>query len=296
MPIGFLYLTNLVKQLMGQRLRWGCALLFITATNAQQAVAGIVPVPPTFAQFHQSPTNINTNVFAYIDNGPAIPASAANDAELVSYPNYPGGVKGGALPVVFSFLSVAGSLPAALSGNQDATLTLTSSTLSPVQTAFGGAIGDQQILGNGALADVLTITRDTPFNGHSLLLRMDFTGQLLGAIGGAPQLSGDNTIGSPLYTVTFTSDFLTFSPTLTSRQFSLTFSSWTGGLQLSSKPGENPDGGVPYFQSATANGTGTFAANATAVPEPTTLTLGMVGLSVLLVGYLRKRRGRPSKT
>ncbi|HEV3137121.1 MAG TPA: PEP-CTERM sorting domain-containing protein [Pirellulales bacterium] len=283
MPIGFLYIIHPFKRRMNLRLTWGCALLLVAATNAQQARAGLITVPPTFAQFHQAtPTNADTNLFEYLDNG------SANDAQLVSDHN---GTVGGAIPVIFSFLSVTGSLPAALSGSQNATLTLTSSTTSPVQTAFTPVIGDQQIYQTGTLSDILTITRSTPFNGHSLLLRMTFTGQLLGAIGGAPQLSGDNTIGSPLYTVTFTSDFLTFPGS--SRQFSLTFSSWSGGLQLST---QSNDSIHKYFESATANGTGTFASNATVVPEPSSWILGMIGSSVLFAGYLRKRRARLVKT
>ncbi len=278
MLVGLPNLTNPLTQRRVLRLICGCAIVLLLAANAEQATA--TTVPATFAQFHQAPTNINTNVFAYVDNGPS------GDAELVSDPS---GVVGGALPVIFSYLSVGGPLPADLSGNQNAMLALTSSTLSPVLTAFAGAVGDQQILGNGAFVDTLSITRNTPAaegNGsRTNLLTMVFTGQLLGAIGGAPQLSGDTTLA---YTVTFNSDFLTFSGT--SRQFSLTFSSWTSGLQLSTREGDH------YFQSATANGTGTFAANTTPVPEPSALILAMIGLFILLCGYGRKRRGQPAIT
>jgi len=245
------------------------------AAGAQRAWA----VPTTFAQFHQSATNINVNVFGYLNNG------AKSDAELVSYPS---GVSGGALPVVFNYLSVAGSLPADLSGNQDATLTLTSSTLTAAQTAFGGLVGQQDITGLGLLANELKITRTTPAlegtGSNTNLLTMTFTGQIIGAIGGgSPQLSGDTAL---LMTVTYTSDFLTFGNG--ERQFSLTFTSWgntpvTNGLQVA----------APYFANATANGTGTFAAEATAIPEPGTIILGAVGLSALVaVGYRRRLRRR----
>jgi hypothetical protein len=221
----------------------------------------------TFAQFRQSSSNV-TNVFSYINNG------NASNAQLITAP---GGVPG-STPVDFSYLSVSGALPADLQGNQAARLTLNSSTKQLVQTAFG-TIGNQQILGDGT--NTLSIIRNAPalegINSRTNLLTMIFTGQLLGALGGAPQLSGDTSIGPP-YIVNFTSDFLIFANG--QHSFSLTFSSWNPGLsQLGN-----------YFADATAAGTGTFAADARYVPEPSSFALLGMGIAFLATPVVRRWR------
>ncbi len=173
-------------------------------------------------------------------------------------------------------------------------LTLTSSTLSPVVTGFGGLVGDQQITGNGSLSDQLTITRNTPAaegtGTRTDLLTMTFTAQLLGALGSSPQLSGDTSLS---YTVNFASDFLTFPNG--EHDFSMTFSSWDSGLQLSNQ--HLGDSTSQYYQAAAAAGAGTFAANTVAIPEPSTLVLGFVGALSLLIGWARTmlvRRKNPA--
>jgi hypothetical protein len=253
------------------QLACGCAILLSLAVNSQPAQA--VLLPSTFAQFHQTASGPNANVFAYINNA-ALPA---DDAELVTNPG--GSDIGGAIPVVFNFLAGAGTLPVDLQGNLDATLTLTSSTKAAVTNFGPNIIGDQAINGDGSFINKLTITLVTPIaEPGSNLLTVTFVGQLLGALNGAPQLSADTQVVGE--TVTFSSDFLTFSGA--QRQFSLTFSSWNGGLQIT----------PPFFQATTAAGAGTFAANATFVPEPSTFAMGIIGLTMVLVGFGRRRRNR----
>ena len=78
-------------------------------------------------------------------------------------------------------------------------LTLTSSTISPVQTGFGGSVAEQLINGSGLLTDALSIMRDTPAaRGPAVrtnLLTLTFSAQLLGLVGGTPQLSGSTDLG-----------------------------------------------------------------------------------------------------
>lgn len=239
----------------------------------------------TFAQFQEATTQPDANDFAYINND--APATVAS-AELVTDP---AGVPGAAVPVVFSFLSEAG-LPPDLQGAQDATLSLTSSTTSGVQTGFSGTIGDQQILGDGPLLDVLTITRDTAAaegNGsRTNLLTMTFSGTLLGELDGlTPQLSGNSNLGD---TVSYTSDFLNFVGA-TEGNYSLAFSSWITNADGNGLEIDDTDN---YFNSATAAGVGTFDANGTTVvtvPEPATTALAAGAfLPIMLRRRCRSKR------
>jgi hypothetical protein len=224
----------------------------------------------SFAQFSEA--SPGGNLFAYLNNG------AGSDSE---FGTSTGGPLGAAIPVNFTYLTVAGSLPADLIGNQAATLTMTSSSESPVVTGFGGAFGDQQFLGDGALFDTISITRETPAaegtGSRTNLLTVTFTGQLVGAIAGkTATFGGDTTLG---YTVTYISDFLTFTNSV-SEDFSLTFSSWAnvvGGNGLTIDDADN------YFLAALASGTGTFDGTATPVPEPASLSLLALGGLALLI-------------
>lgn len=232
---------------------------------AATASAAVIPAPPTFAQFHETTTSPSPSLFAYLDNG------GRSDAELVTAP---GGNIGAAIPVVFNYLAVTGTLPPDLAGDQAATLSMTSSTLSPANTFASGLIGQQLVDGSGSLSNTITITRDAQAaegtGTRTNLLTVTFTAQLLGAMGGAtPQLSADTTLG---FTVNYSSDFLTFSNG--SHNFSLTFSSWSPGLSLSTLEDN-------YFANATAAGAGTFAAGATVIPEPSTLILALGSFSAL---------------
>ncbi len=237
----------------------------------------------TFAQFQETATGFGADGFAYLNNGPGTGSTA--DAELVTDPS---GVAGAAIPVLFNFLSFGSAFPADLQGPQNATVTLTSSTMGAVATGFSDSIDDQQIMGNGETTDVLAITRDTPAaegsGSRTNLLTMTFTGQLFGAIGGlTPQLSGSNAA----YTVTYASDFLTFAGS-TERDYSLTFTSWTtiandanDGLGLMPSADN-------YFEAATAAGSATFDSNVvTVAPEATTFA-SMVGASLPMLA--RRRR------
>jgi hypothetical protein len=220
--------------------------------------------PITFAQFHEAGTASDSNLFSYVDVTP--PGIATPRGELISSPTFTQTAANGTvgIPVTFTFLNLP-SLPADLQGVQNAVLTLTSSTESTVQTLGGGPFLDQSITGTPS-SDVLSITLDTPVDGKSNLLTMDFTGSLLGAmLSRTPQLSGDTSFGD---TVTYTSDFVTFANA--TQDYSLTFSSWT---TTSSGDGLSVDSTDNIFQSATAAGAGTFDATVV-VPEPSTLAVG----------------------
>jgi hypothetical protein len=258
------------------------AAILFAAGGAQAASS-----PFTFAQFEQATHSANANQFEYVDNGPG----AGNDAELTTAVN---GEVGVSIPVIFTFLTLNGTLPADLQGEQDATLTLTSSTVEPVSvvTAFGRQISDQEVFGNGNATDTLSIIRDTPAaegtGSQTDLLTMTFTASLLGSLGDrTPSLSGDTGSGD---VVTYASDFISISSTAED-DFNIAFTSWTSildgdGLERSATAGDN------YFASATAAGAGTFDSTLTPVvtsstPEPAVATIGMAaGIMMLL---LRRR-------
>jgi hypothetical protein len=261
------------------------AIVMLGSTSAKAASS-----PFTFAQFIQATQSSNSNQFEYVDNGPAIEEDPATDAELTTAVN---GQTGVSIPVVFTYQAVNGTLPLDLQGPQSAILTLTSSTLAGVQTAsaFGETLSQQQFFGNGLETDTLTITRDTPAaegnNSMTNLLTMTFTGTLAGQLGTpTPSLSGDTNNGN---TVTYTSDFLTFSGAADD-DFNMAFSSWTtliGGLGLSESTNIDDD----YYASATAAGAATFDTTITPVittnsPEPASCTI------ILGLGFLTLMRRR----
>jgi hypothetical protein len=240
---------------------------------APHAHADVVPV--TFAQVTESSSNPNANVFAYLDNGKA----SSGDAELGTDV---GGVFGA--PVAANFTFLLSGLPADLQGVQDATISLTASTVTPVVDGTDGH--EQDFTGLGQYTDVLSITRDTPAaegNGsRTNLLTMTFTGELEGRIAGTtPTLSGNTSLGD---TVTYTSDFVSFASSA-EQDFNLAFSSWNPDLALSS------DG---YFKNATAAGTGTFDFGAASVgtPEPAALPWFVVGLALVMTRVRRPANRR----
>ena len=260
--------------------RHGAALVGSAAalTLACSPVAKAASTPITFANFAETGTPGSANTFAYNDNGPS------GDAELVSSVS---------IPVSFNFVSITSGLPSDLQGVQNATLTLTSSTTTPVVTTpiFGETAAFQQI-GTTVTNAVLTITRDTPAaEGNNLrqnLLTMDFTGVLGGLLGSnVPVLQGSTSNGN---VVTYTSDFLNFT-SVTGSDFNVAFSSWItnadgNGLELSANTND------VYFASATAAAAGTFDTTVPTVnifvPEPSGWPLAALGGLILLT----KRRRR----
>jgi hypothetical protein len=159
------------------------------------------------------------------------------------------------VPINFNFTAPTGLSTA----GRPATLTISGSTLTPA-VVVGTAI-DQPIT-----TSTLSITENS--TGKDLL-SMTFTGAIIGASGGPnAQLAGADTSG----TVTFTSDYLTFTPPGNSYALSLAAMSPT----LSIGPGS-------FLSTFAADITGQFTANA--IPEP--LTLGLFALAPLAL--LRRR-------
>lgn len=281
---GFFRALRVPSCLNQLRTRKGACSLFmvgLVALSANISFGGTLPF--TFGQFEQASTPGFTNVFAYNDNG------VGHDAEFVTQGSLPGAGPTISIPVIFSFENL-GSLPADLSGPLNATLTLTSSTVDPVVTGFGGTQGLQTFNGSGLLNDALSITLDVPAaeggGTRTNLLTMDFTGGLLGEINGlTPSMSGNTNLGD---TITYTSDFLTFKPPETNN-FSLTFTSWVstgdgGGLEIDSLDN--------YYNSATAQGVGTFDTSVgVSFPEPSGWMLAAFSALSLLAGRKARRLG-----
>jgi MYXO-CTERM domain-containing protein len=235
------------------------------------AAHGIPVTPPiTFAQYEEAVDPGNANLFAYAETGTALTGGSAQ----LTATN---------VPITFHYETLA--MPADLTGPQDATLTLTTSTGQTVTLALSNSLG-QEIF-NLPAGDTLTLTRDTPAaegNGsRDILLQMTaFTGQLDGAINShAAVLTGSTATGD---SISYASDFLDFT-TVTAKDYSLNFTSWNttpGGSGLGVDPVSN------FYNAATAAGTGSFDAGPSitvVVPEPVT-ALAAAGLGIL---FLRRR-------
>jgi len=228
----------------------------------------------SFAQFTQSAPG--GNGFSYVNNG------LGNDAEFDTNGLTTGGL---AIPVNFTFLIVSGPLPADLQGVQNATLTLTTSTTSPVTTS--GPFSMEAVTGAGAQTDTLTITRDTPAaegtGSRTNLLTVSFTGNFIGVLGGlTPQLEADSTLGN---TVTYSSDFLNFTNAI-QRDFSSTFTSWITAADGNGLEIDPTDG---FYASATSAGTGTFDA-AVSIPEPASTAPAALIAGAAIFAFRRSRR------
>lgn len=235
------------------------SLLFLAAACVLAVAAPARAAVTTFAQF----TNGGANNFVYTNNGTNATFNASSIAVQFNYSNIL-------------------NLPADLTGNQAATLTLSSRTNAPAQN-FGG-FGVESINGsNGVTTTVNTIviTRNTAAaqgNGtRTVLLRVEFaTATLSGPVpGNAATLSGSSTTS----TVTFSSDFLDFSQT-TQRDLGLSFSSVLPNLSINANN---------FFNNFTAAGTGTFSSDPVpnVVPEGDSsqalgVLVGVVGLWELL--------------
>ena len=251
------------------------ALVAATSMVVSTRTSTAAPTPVTFAQVTESGTLADPNAFAYLDNG------AANGAELGTDL---GGTFGAAVAANFTYLSGAGALPFDLTGVQNATISLTSSTKSPI-TVFSDGSASEKITGLGQVVDVLTITRNTAAaegtGSRTNLLTMIFTGKLSGDIGGdTPSLSGGTALGN---TVNFTSDFLTFA-NAAQENFNLAFSSWVPD-GLTASVNDN------YFTTAASASAGTFdfGVLSVSVPEPTSLPLVVAGGLVLIGRRIRRR-------
>lgn len=179
--------------------------------------------------------------------------------------------------VSFNFTGIPG-LPAELTGDQSATLTLTATASSP--TIVNGPIFDQPL--NNA---VLSFTRNAPSGGLTNLLTVNFSGLLSGRNGSrAATVDASNTSGD---TVLFTSSFLDFSQTI-SRSLALGFSAVTP--MISNGPGG-------FLASFTASGVGTFSSEpppfVNAIPLPASIVMLGAGLAGVPVASLFRRKKSP---
>lgn len=261
---------------LGSFLLSACALIALVAfVRPAELRASVI----TFAQFEQATGSGNSNLFAYIDNGPT------GNAELVTDPL---GDIGGEIPVTFTYLDLPG-LPADLQGPQAAMLSLTASTTAPAST--GSPFVGQDFTGVGNTIPTLTITRDTPAaegsGSRTDLLTVEFLGFLFGFDGSTnPSLisgaSEDALMG-------YESDFVNFvGNAVGASDMNVAFTSWTtnadsNGLEFSSVPADH------YFASATAAAAGTFDVNTTAIPEPR--LMGLLAAATILFAGSRRPRG-----
>lgn len=163
----------------------------------------------------------------------------------------------------------------ALTGLQDATLTLTSTTNSiATMDAQGKLI---QPIDSGKLS----IKRKTAIGGLDNLLTVDFkNADIIGDPGAHGVNFGGATPPQPLGDVVFTSDFLNFTNT-DERSFALSFTSVTPALL------QNPS---KFLRNFTATGSGVFSTGSTEAPEPASMALTGAGGLAFALFSLRKRK------
>ncbi|HEX4000934.1 MAG TPA: PEP-CTERM sorting domain-containing protein [Pirellulales bacterium] len=188
-------------------------------------------------------------------------------------------VSGGS-PVTFDYTpgSISGSLGSQLSGDLAAHLFLTATTMTPASsTTFFGPLFYDQPIDSGTIQILL----DTPINGQTNLLTVNFTNATINGFSGTSSFSDQD--GLDTGTVTYSSAFLNFAGTSTGNNFMTPLSA-----DLSQGPGN-------FLNDFTSNGISTFGfdnANltATAVPEPSSIVLLCLGGITLTGVALRRMR------
>lgn len=211
----------------------------------------------------------------------------------------------GGNPISFRYQGVsglpAGSYPVGLVGFQDAHLSITNATT----TATGTNISSNTTQPINGLITIL-ITRDTPFNGGTVLLRVEIASTSAGlpasgvypaqpASASTTDLSG--TTGGDSFTfsgstslsgqsIRFTSDFLDFTQT-TSRAFAINFSGLSTPFAL------NANG---FLNSLLTPGGGSFSSNPRPFYNPPTAASVNIGGRILTADGRGVSRARVSLT
>jgi hypothetical protein len=149
---------------------------------------------------------------------------------------------------------------------------MTMGVTSPTGVVIFGGFAFQQNM-NGAISFSL----DTPVDGKTNLLTINFNGVLSGINGGhTATLGADSALGD---VITFTSDFISFT-SAQEENMSLTF---TSILDVFTR-----DKDSHFYQNFTAHGTGSFAGSV--VPEPSTLAGAFAGVALAGLAVVRRRR------
>jgi len=172
------------------------------------------------------------------------------------------------MPITFNFTAASGLGTSV----HQAILTLSGTTFTPAGVL--GTLVDQRISGPAQLSITEVGT------GKNLLSITSFTGDITGRLGGPnASLSGADTVGD---TVTYTSDFLTF--TQPGNSYNLALAGITPVLSIG--PGN-------FLNTFAANITGQFSAMVLAVPAPS--SVAMLGTGLVAAMVLATQRKRLSK-
>jgi hypothetical protein len=212
------------------------SMAFVPITVANAA-------PFTFGQF-----DLGSNL-VYTDNGAASTLTESSQVQLTCFDPACAGIGTNALL----------TLSASVSGTADDT------TFAPFFTVFDQPLG----------AGTLTVTLDTPFNGKTNFLTLDFSAGSISGIEGfgiaSIQSSGSST---------FSSDFLNYSQV---------------GFQLLTDADSGPDlDGNSYLNSFNGSATdGSFFGEApVSIPEPMTLSIFGAGLAAAAAMRRRKKENK----
>jgi hypothetical protein len=182
--------------------------------------------------------------------------------------------------VTFNFTAASGLD----TSNRAANLSLTSQTNAPA-TAMAipgdGTFLDQPMNGLGLTSPVVNTLKITDASSRNLVT-MTFTGDIAGIEGSSnASLSGDTANGN---VVTFTSDFLSFTP---------------GGSFLIGLPTVNPslNKGSTFLSNFVTDALGSFSGLLNpAVPEPASVTMFGAGMAATAVVAVRRRKRRAGAT
>ena len=176
--------------------------------------------------------------------------------------------------------------------NVTANFTLNASVVNSPATLTGGFLLEQGISGNFSFVTTSAITINSHvFAAGSNLLSGVFTpAAIFGQRGGTSGSFSASTLGGS--TITYTSDFLSFTPTI-SRDFAISMVSIVGVLQTV-PTNANPYRALRTFRAST---TGSFSSDpapqVTAVPEPAVWGLMIAGFGLTGV-QLRRRKVLPA--
>jgi hypothetical protein len=246
---------------VGKASCWIAAVASLLLSTGSVSVRG-GEVPVTFAHFEQIQPADQTYAYTNLSDHATFNTITGGSHVFVTFDE-----------------SLAHGLPGPL---QMATLFLSTSTTQPATQS--GSMLDERF-GN-PLNNLLRIVLDTPYQGMSNFLTLEFTGNLAGVQGAhSAGLAGSDAASDLVH---FSSDFFDFS-TSTDNSLALSFSSVNtatgGGLAL---------GAGNFFESFTTSGSGTFSSNfhtgEEMVPEPSTLVLAALGIiGAVGVAYRRKR-------
>lgn len=240
-------------------------LASVAAVALAWASGSALAAPTQFAQFTNNGANDTANGFRWTNY----------DNFVATFDTANGGAA-----VTFNYTNLPG-VASQLQGPQAAHIRFDTGTNLDGQSLFGTL--NQPLSGPISILFVRDNPADVGDNNRQNLLTVTVTPNSSMALLSGQNGSASLNASSPGQTITFSSDFYNFS-NATATGMGMTFSGIIPGLSFST------EGGRSLLNSVTAAGVGSFTADLTAVPEPTSLAL--MGISGLILCGVRLRAAR----